>query len=120
MKYSDGKVGKGQFIHEVWQRLKEKGVVLKKAEVKVLVDEVFQTLADLVAEGKEVSIAGYILAYPNIVPPKRGFNPRTKEKVEIPAMAVGKVKFSPSMQDNIKEKLAKKWDLKKILKTARK
>lgn len=73
-----------------------------KVEAEAMYNDVFDTLADIIISGEEVAIAG--LGRVKIVEraARTGSNPKTKEKIAIPAKKTPKFQFSK----NIKEAVA--------------
>lgn len=74
---------------------------VSKREAEEMYDDVFGTLADVVTSGEEVAIAG--LGRIKIVEraARVANNPRTGEKVEVPAKKVPKFQFSKNIKDSV-------------------
>lgn len=65
---------------------------VSKAEGERIVDFVFDSIKESVSEGDKVSIAGFGIFNKKISAPRVARNPKTGEKVDVPATS--KVKFS--------------------------
>ena len=61
---------------------------LTKTEVSLVVDAVIETIVDSVVEGKKVSILGFGSFEPRDRSARQGLNPKTGEKIAIPAKRV--------------------------------
>lgn len=75
---------------------------VSKREASEMYDDVFGTLADVIASGEEVAIPGLGRAKIDERAARVANNPRTGEKVEVPAKKVPKFQFAK----NIKEAVA--------------
>ena len=73
-----------------------------KVEAEAMYDDVFSTLADVIASGEEVNISGLGRVKIDERASRVANNPRTGEKVEVPAKKVPKFQFAK----NIKEAVA--------------
>ena len=65
-----------------------------KKDINVVLDAIFDTIADSIASGDGVKITGFGTFDTTIRKARTGHNPQTGEKIEIPAMT--SVKFKPS------------------------
>lgn len=81
--------------------LAERCEVTKK-DAEAMYDDVFGTLADAIASGEEVAIAGLGRVKIADRPARMAHNPRTGDAVEVPAKKAPKFQFSK----NIKEAVA--------------
>ena len=81
--------------------LAERCEVTKK-DAEAMYDDVFGTLADAIASGEEVAIAGLGRVKIADRPARMTHNPRTGDAVEVPAKKAPKFQFSK----NIKEAVA--------------
>lgn len=75
---------------------------VSKREATEMYDDVFGTLADVIAGGEEVAISGLGRAKIDERAARVAHNPKTKDKIEVPAKKVPKFQFSK----NIKEAVA--------------
>lgn len=90
-------LGKPEFVTLLAERCE-----ISKREATEMYDDVFGTLVDVISEGNEVAIPN--LGRVKIVEraARVANNPRTKEKVEVPAKKAPKFQFAK----NIKEAVA--------------
>lgn len=75
---------------------------ITKKDAEEMYDDVFGTLADVIAGGEEVAIPGLGRVKITDRPARMAHNPKTKDKIEVPAKKVPKFQFSK----NIKEAVA--------------
>lgn len=61
---------------------------LTKTDVSLVVDAAIETIVDSVVEGKKVSILGFGSFEPRERSARQGLNPKTGEKIKIPAKRV--------------------------------
>ena len=61
---------------------------LTKTDVSKIVDDTIETIVDSVVEGKKVSILGFGSFEPRDRSARQGLNPKTREKIAIPAKRV--------------------------------
>jgi len=61
---------------------------LTKTDVSMVVDAAIETIVDSVVEGKKVSILGFGSFEPRERSARQGLNPKTGEKIKIPAKRV--------------------------------
>lgn len=73
-----------------------------KKDAEEMYDDVFGTLVDVIAGGEEVAIPGLGRVKIADRPARMAHNPKTKDKIEVPAKKVPKFQFSK----NIKEAVA--------------
>ena len=92
------KIGKKELLAQLAENLD-----MSRTEAEFILEGTFNTIADLLAEGKTVSIPrfGKFTVYQSA--PRTGRNPATGESVEVPAKQ--KMKFKPSnkLKDLIQE-----------------
>lgn len=87
--------------HEFVTLLAERCEVSKK-EATEMYDDVFGTLADVIASGEEVGIPGLGRVKIAERAARIAHNPKTKDKIEVPAKKAPKFQFAK----NIKEAVA--------------
>lgn len=75
---------------------------ISKREAAEMYDDVFGTLADVIASGEEVAIPGLGRAKIAERAARIAHNPKTKDKIEVPAKKAPKFQFAK----NIKEAVA--------------
>lgn len=80
--------------------LAERCEVTKK-DAEAMYDDVFGTLADAIAGGEEVAIAGLGRVKIADRPARMAHNPKTKDKIEVPAKKVPKFQFSKNIKESI-------------------
>lgn len=73
-----------------------------KVDAAEMYDDVFSTLADVIASGEEVAIPGLGRVKITERAARVAHNPKTKDKIEVPAKKAPKFQFSK----NIKEAVA--------------
>ena len=74
---------------------------LTKKDAEAMYDDVFGTLADAIASGEEVAIAGLGRVKIADRPARVAHNPKTKDKIEVPAKKVPKFQFSKNIKESI-------------------
>ena len=72
---------------------------LSKVDAKAALDAALGAISDALAEGDKVAILGFGTFAVAEKGARTGINPRTKEKIEIPARKV--VKFKPGAELNL-------------------
>lgn len=80
--------------------LAERCEVTKK-DAEEMYDDVFGTLADAIAGGEEVAIAGLGRVKIADRPARTAHNPRTMETVEVPAKKAPKFQFAKNIKDAV-------------------
>ena len=90
-------VNKPEFVTLLAERCE-----ISKREAAEMYDDVFGTLADVIASGEEVAIPGLGRAKIAERAARVAHNPKTKDKIEVPAKKAPKFQFSK----NIKEAVA--------------
>ncbi len=76
-------MNKADLVHLVAARTE-----LTKTDVSLVVDAAIETIIDSVVEGKKVSILGFGSFEPRERSARQGLNPKTGEKIKIPAKRV--------------------------------
>lgn len=74
---------------------------LTKVDAKAAIDAVFATIADALAEGDKVALIGFGTFSVIQKEARQGINPRTKEKIEIPARKAVKFKAGADLDRKI-------------------
>ena len=87
--------------HEFVSLLAERCEVTKK-DAEEMYDDVFGTLADVISSGEEVGISGLGRVKIAERAARVAHNPKTKDKIEVPAKKAPKFQFAK----NIKEAVA--------------
>lgn len=85
---------------EFVELLAERCEVTKK-EAAEMYDDVFGTLADVVSEGNEVAIPGLGRVKMTERASRVAHNPKTKDKIEVPAKKVPKFQFSKNIKESV-------------------
>ena len=70
-----------------------------KKDISVVIDEVFDTIKNALASGEKVAIAGFGSFEVAERAAREGKNPRTQEKLIIPASKAPKFKASKTLKD---------------------
>lgn len=85
---------------EFVDRLAERCDVTKKAAAEMY-DDVFGTLADAVSCGEEVAVPGLGRVKIAERAARVAHNPKTKDKIEVPAKKVPKFQFSKNIKESV-------------------
>lgn len=80
--------------------LAERCEVTKK-DAEEMYDDVFGTLADVISSGEEVGISGLGRVKIADRPARMAHNPKTKDKIEVPAKKVPKFQFSKNIKESV-------------------
>ena len=72
-----------------------------KVEAEAMYDDVFGTLADVIASGEEVAISGLGRVKIAERAARTATNPRTGEKVEVPAKKAPKFQFAKCVKESV-------------------
>ncbi len=75
---------------------------LSKAKAGEVVDTVFESITDALADGKKVEINGFGKFEVKTRAARTGINPQTKEAIEIPATNTPGFKASKSLKDRVR------------------
>lgn len=76
--------------------------VASKKEAGEIVNEIFDTIAKTLSKGEEVVITGFGTFSAKKRAARQGVNPKTGEKITIPAMTVVKFKAGKSLKEAVK------------------
>ena len=88
--------------HEFVSLLSERCEVTKR-EAAAMYDDVFGTLADVIASGEEVAIPGIGRVKIDERAARVANNPQTGEKVEVPAKKVPKFQFAKNIKEAVSQ-----------------
>jgi DNA-binding protein HU-beta len=77
---------------------------LTKVQISKLVNTVFDTVAEIVAQGDKVSIAGFGIFEPKFRKARKGRNPQTGEEINIEASVTPVFKAGEHFKDKVKLK----------------
>lgn len=72
-----------------------------KVEAEDMYDDVFGTLVDVITSGEEVAIAGLGRVKIAERAAHVAHNPKTKDKIEVPAKKVPKFQFSKNIKESV-------------------
>lgn len=72
---------------------------IKMIDARNYVETIFDAISDSLADGEEVSIAGFGKFVVNQRDERTGFNPQTKEKIVIPAKKVPAFKAEKKLKE---------------------
>ena len=81
--------------------MKTAGIEVKKQAASA-VDAVFDTIAQTLGRGEEVAIAGFGTFSAKRRAARAGVNPKTGERIQIPAMTVPKFKAGRGLKDALR------------------
>ena len=88
---------KAEFV----DKLAEKGKMTKKQATEAI-DLIFNTMADGLVAGEEISIPGFGKFSVATRKARTGLNPQTKKKIKIPAKKVPKFTGAKALKDSVK------------------
>ena len=74
---------------------------ITKKEAKAVVDAVFDSITEALTEGKKVRFVGFATFEVVKRKARTGVNPKTKEKIKIPAKKTVKVKMAKTIVDSL-------------------
>ncbi|MFN3691570.1 MAG: HU family DNA-binding protein [Fervidobacterium sp.] len=74
---------------------------LKKKDVKVVVDTVFEAIAEALEKGEKVQLVDFGTFEVKMMEGRTGVNPRTKAKIKIPARKVPKFKPGKVLKEKV-------------------
>lgn len=80
----------------------KKGVDVSKKHAEEVVDFVFDSIADCLKKGEEVSIAGFGVFAVKERKARTARNPRTGEVVQVPAMTVPRFRAGKGLKEAVK------------------
>ena len=75
---------------------------LNKKQAAEAVDEVFAEILDTLKDGGEMSISGFGKFEVKTRPARTGINPKTREKIQIPASKSPSFKAAKALKDAVK------------------
>ncbi len=73
-----------------------------KTSSERVVDTIFETIANSLTKGEEVSIAGFGIFSAKIRAARTARNPRTGEAIQVPEMRVPKFRAAKALKDAVK------------------
>lgn len=89
-------MNKGELVASVSEK-----AGLHKAEAERAIDAVFETITEAVKSGDEVRLIGFGTFTSSERPASEGRNPRTGEKIKIPAHRVPKFRAGKQLRDSV-------------------
>ena len=95
-------MNKADLASKLWELHSQKGVDVSKRHAEEVVDFVFDSIADCLKKGEEVSISGFGTFVAKQRKARTARNPRTGEAVQVPAMKVPKFKAGKGLKDAVK------------------
>nr|KKS46988.1 MAG: Histone family protein DNA-binding protein [Candidatus Giovannonibacteria bacterium GW2011_GWF2_42_19] len=95
-------MNKVELAQKLWELHSKKGVEVSKKHAEEVVDFVFDTIADAMKKGDEVSIAGFGSFIVKNRKARTARNPRTGAAVNVPAMKVPKFRAGKGLKDTVK------------------
>lgn len=78
---------------------------LTQADTKVVVEELLETISEILEEGKNIEIRGFGTFYTKVRKPRPARNPKTGEVVPLLRRVVPLFKYSSEVKKKISEKL---------------
>ncbi|OGF73484.1 DNA-binding protein [Candidatus Giovannonibacteria bacterium RIFCSPHIGHO2_12_44_12] len=95
-------MNKAELSQKLWELHSKKGVDVSKKHAEEVVDFVFDTIADTMKRGDEVSIAGFGTFVAKQRKARQARNPKTGATVNVPAMKVPKFKAGKGLKDAVR------------------
>ncbi|MDP3762656.1 MAG: HU family DNA-binding protein [bacterium] len=95
-------MNKADLASKLWELHSQKGVDVSKKHAEEIVDFVFDSIADCLKKGEEVSISGFGTFVAKQRKARTARNPRTGAAVQVPAMKVPKFKAGKGLKDAVK------------------
>ena len=95
-------MNKAELSQKLWELHSKKGVDASKKHAEEVVDFVFDTIADTMKRGDEVSIAGFGTFVAKQRKARQARNPKTGAAVNVPAMKVPKFKAGKGLKDAVR------------------
>ena len=95
-------MNKADLAGKLWELHSKKGVDVSKKHAEEVVDFVFDSIAECLKRGEEVSIAGFGSFVAKQRKARTARNPRTGAAVQVPAMKVPKFKAGKGLKDAVK------------------
>jgi len=96
-------MNKVEMISTVVEKLIENDVKVTKKAMATYADVIFDTIAETIASGEDVKIAGFGTFTTTERSEREGRNPATGESMVIPATKVPKFKASSALKTMVKE-----------------
>ena len=87
---------------ELTEAVMKTAVIEVKKQAASAVDAVFDTIAQTLGRGEEVAIAGFGTFSAKRRAARAGVNPKTGERIQIPAMTVPKFKAGRGLKDALR------------------
>ena len=95
-------MNKAELSQKLWELHSKKGVDVSKKHAEEVVDFVYDTIADTMKRGDEVSIAGFGTFVAKQRKARQARNPKTGAAVNVPAMKVPKFKAGKGLKDAVR------------------
>ncbi len=95
-------MNKADLASKLWELHSQKGVDVSKKHAEEVVDFVFDSIADCLKKGEEVSISGFGTFVAKQRKARTARNPRTGAAVQVPAMKVPKFKAGKGLKDAVR------------------
>ena len=95
-------MNKADLASKLWELHSQKGVDVSKKHAEEVVDFVFDSIADCLKKGEEVSISGFGTFVSKQRKARTARNPRTGAAVQVPAMKVPKFKAGKGLKDAVR------------------
>lgn len=95
-------MNKAELSQKLWELHSKKGMDVSKKHAEEVVDFVFDTIADTMKRGDEVSIAGFGTFVAKQRKARQARNPKTGAAVNVPAMKVPKFKAGKGLKDAVR------------------
>jgi DNA-binding protein HU-beta len=92
-------VNKNELVAKVWETAKSKEVEISKADTAKMVDTVLDSIIGALKGGEEVRLVGFGTFGVAERKASEGRNPRTGEKIKIPASKQPKFKAGKELRD---------------------
>lgn len=95
-------MNKADLSQKLWELHSKKGIDVSKKHAEEVVDFVFDTIIDSLKRGDEVLVAGFGSFVVKQRKARTARNPKTGEKVQVPAMKVPKFKAGKGLKDAVR------------------
>lgn len=95
-------MNKAELAQKLWDLHSKKGMDVSKKHAEEVVDFVFDTIAETMKKGDEVSIAGFGSFVVKHRKARQARNPKTGATVNVPAMKVPKFKAGKGLKDTVR------------------
>ena len=95
-------MNKAELAQKLWELHAKKAIDVSKKHAEEVVDFVFDTIADTMKKGDEVSIAGFGAFVVKHRKARTARNPKTGAAVNVPAMKVPKFKAGKGLKDAVR------------------